>query len=310
MTKKYIVTDPAYLIDACIEDQETRYLICDELYHIASESATLGSEYLSEALGMDVVCDFTGTGPWDNMIMGNNVLYHDFSSESGMVAVCDFNRHLELVMAPGAIFEGPDDIEVKFDRSNPNWTVVMITDPQSGQRWHSLLEDYEDSDIADNPAAFSYETSLNIKDSHNELYLVADVARIIDVAADDESKDDLWQEFCDLVDMEGCDKAGSYLSEKLGFEIKVGDVVGSEKNLLIGGNVLYNDFSSDSGVIAFCSYNSLLSEHNVYGAVFRAGRNLEVRFENRHDLSPMIFIRDLDDGNTWCGIESSIVTAI
>ena len=134
MKKKYIVTDPCYILASKEWDS------CD-----------FGGDYKSEItkiLKNDYKCknafvENTGYGDWSNMLLGKNVDHENFTADTGMVVVCDFNKSVEFAIKDNriphfcyAVFESKDDdISVEFDKTNPCWTKVFISD--SNNSWET-----------------------------------------------------------------------------------------------------------------------------------------------------------------------------
>ena len=151
---KYIVTDPCYILDddtwneCCkvfdtYKNDEFMYQRFDEA---VSKALTKLTSHQSYACG-------TGFGDWCNEIYGLGVVKHDFCADAGMVCVCRLNHKVldnlykkygeKNALSGAAIFEMSEDIDIEFDVSNKDWTVVTIKDKQTGNVIKSM--DYEDN---------------------------------------------------------------------------------------------------------------------------------------------------------------------
>ena len=132
---KYVVTDPCYLLN-------------DELWskcckHVRDWAKF--NELVEKCLYMRTgypayVCE-TGFGDWTNRLYGENVTQPEFFADSGMVCVCRLTPHLEEHLQNtyqtdcfigAAVFEASENIEVKFNRDDIQWTVVEIKDKETG----------------------------------------------------------------------------------------------------------------------------------------------------------------------------------
>lgn len=152
---KYIVTDPCYLLprdtwDACCKvfknDDEFMYDRFDEEV----------SKALSKFTGFPAYACGTGIGDWSNEIWGAGVKKSDFCADAGMVCVCRLTSKLmyqlykkygrDKTFSGMAIFEMSENINVDFDTSDPNWTVVKIKDLQTGETIQSEDADKNEED--------------------------------------------------------------------------------------------------------------------------------------------------------------------
>ena len=134
MSKKYVITDPYYILP-----EEDRRKCCDyadktskedhedwsEIFHTAVEMAltrfTQGQAWVNSTL----------FGDWTNRMYGPNVIQDRFCADSGMVSVCEYNDKVkeatkDLPEYCFAIIEADDDIKVSFDESVSDWCVVEI----------------------------------------------------------------------------------------------------------------------------------------------------------------------------------------
>ena len=165
--KKYIITDPCYLIndDAAwrrycdlIFDEKgymnawRRYcdLIFDEKGYMNADN---GAAFIAEQLGTTVQVASTGYGDWANSldcVKGPNRLVNDgcFCADAGMVCFCELTPQVERALrdlGPGAYAEiEAEDPVCEFDCTDRDWTRVRITDGASV--YMSEECDYEDED--------------------------------------------------------------------------------------------------------------------------------------------------------------------
>ena len=131
--KKFIITDPCYLVP----DPE----IWDCFCHIIQDTDMAEAEkFLTQYLATSVRVASTGYGDWSNDIHGKNVISSTFFADASLVCVVEltplvdkmhetiFGCHISGKSAGVAIIEAEGLAEVKFDDSNPHWTVITITD--------------------------------------------------------------------------------------------------------------------------------------------------------------------------------------
>lgn len=140
----YIVTDPCYILP------REQWEKCCEVFKKglnAQEESDAFDEAVAKALteytGSQSYASATGAGDWDNTLYGRNVVSSNFYADAGMVCVCRLTPKIEkhLVEEYGdkkpfsgmAIFTASEDITVKMDTTDPQWTVVRITDNQTGE---------------------------------------------------------------------------------------------------------------------------------------------------------------------------------
>lgn len=145
---KYIVTDPCYLIDkdvwsdCCKEAELPNHGWDNELFN-----ARVANE-LTKMTGQKAWASDTGFGDWDNTIHGNpdKIIQSEFCADSGMVSVCILTDDMEAKLKAeypygfntlGAIIECDGEVQVKFDKDDPDWTVVYIND--SSDTFNSCL---------------------------------------------------------------------------------------------------------------------------------------------------------------------------
>lgn len=153
---KYIVTDPCYILseekwaECCkiLDTEEENVAIYKRFNHAVAQALTELTGYPAYA------CD-TGFGDWNNEISGISVIHEKFCADSGMVCVCrltkDLEGHLAKISANPysyivAMFKGSDDIEVTFDITDKNWTVVKIYDRENRIHIESMTNDEDDDE--------------------------------------------------------------------------------------------------------------------------------------------------------------------
>lgn len=160
MTKiTYLVTDPCYIIDNEVWDDICGQCTDDDFYN--GKFNKLVADHLTEITGQQAYASETGFGDWSNKLLGETINDGEFVADAGMVSVCKLDAALlskytpEQIKNLGAIFEAEGEIEVSFDDSDSDWTIVNIVD-QAGNCWNSLPpenfddeEDEEDEDEED-----------------------------------------------------------------------------------------------------------------------------------------------------------------
>jgi len=133
---KYVITDPCYIVDEktwdkCLKDfPNFPKLIAEHLTELTKEQA-----YASD----------TGFGDWSNALFDNKGCVGYFGADSGMVSVCKYtrkvaNRLSDVFGGCYCIFEAEGPLNVVFDTSNKQWTVVGIEDVV-GNEWSTLDAD-------------------------------------------------------------------------------------------------------------------------------------------------------------------------
>lgn len=145
---KYVVTDPCYILSNEQWDECCKYLDdgFDKFNEVIAKALTEYTGYPASA------CD-TGFGDWNNKIYGSYIAHEDFCADAGMVCICrltpkieeHFRKEYPTIYSHGAaVFEGSDDICVKFDQSTPTWTVIKIHDRKTGNFIETMdLNDFE-----------------------------------------------------------------------------------------------------------------------------------------------------------------------
>lgn len=154
----YTVTDPCYILP------QEKWQECCQVFNKGlnpkEESDAFDAavaKALTEYTGSKSYAATTGYGDWSNILYGNKVVKADFFADAGMVCVCRLTPEIEkhLVEEYGdkkpfsgmAIFTASEDITVNMDRTESQWTVVRITDNQTGETLctsepEDLEEDY------------------------------------------------------------------------------------------------------------------------------------------------------------------------
>ena len=133
--KKYVVTDPCYILprdlwSKCCEelnDQEDQYTRFDKKC----------TELLNQFAGTTdaYACD-TGYGDWTNELIGcpgGNIKQPRFFADAGMVCVCEYTEAVKNSLSPhlledgAAVFEIEDGATVHVSQGgSSDWTVLTI----------------------------------------------------------------------------------------------------------------------------------------------------------------------------------------
>lgn len=134
----FIVTDPCYLL----QDQVYKNVwgtFCSLLSRPLYGGTPEADKYLSNALGIPVKAERTGFGDWDNALIGGGVMCSKFAADSGMVCVAEitdknpiakreFNRLIKIgCIAVFVCTYAFDELDITFDTSDPQWTVVRVS---------------------------------------------------------------------------------------------------------------------------------------------------------------------------------------
>lgn len=152
--KKYVVTDPSYILsnedwDKCCEiiqyngpDDKNKW--------IAFNQAIAGK--LAQMTGEPAYVEDTGFGDWSNEIYGPGVLNHTFAADAGMVCVCRLTEEIEKKLnikehdSCVAVFEADELVKVTFDTDDETWTVINIVTDKGLIVSNSPEEDEEDEE--------------------------------------------------------------------------------------------------------------------------------------------------------------------
>lgn len=153
--KKYVVTDPCYILsnedwDKCCKILQTEDNNPDKDKFTAFNQAVQGK--LAEMTGEPAYVEDTGYGDWSNEIYGPGVLNHTFAADAGMVCVCRLTEEVEKKLniqehdSCVAVFEADELVKVTFDTDDDNWTVVNIVTDKGLIVSNSPEEDEEDEE--------------------------------------------------------------------------------------------------------------------------------------------------------------------
>ena len=121
---KYVITDPCYIVDEktwdkCLKDfPNFPKLIAEHLTKLTKEKA-----YASD----------TGFGDWSNGLISKDGYIGSFGADSGMVSVCKYTKKVAerlsgIFAGCYCVFEADGPLNVVFDTSDKQWTVVYIED--------------------------------------------------------------------------------------------------------------------------------------------------------------------------------------
>ena len=136
---KYVITDPCYIVDEktwdkCLKDfPNFPKLIAEHLTKLTKEKA-----YASD----------TGFGDWSNGLISKDGYLGSFGADSGMVSVCKYTKKVAerlsgIFAGCYCVFEADGPLDVVFDTSDKQWTVVYIEDVL-GNEFQSLTPDDEE----------------------------------------------------------------------------------------------------------------------------------------------------------------------
>lgn len=127
--KKYILTDPCYLVENPADWDAY-------LEIISPEDASAGDDFLGFLLGTEAHAAWTGAGDWINELRcdrgTNKLLRGMFTADAGLVAFLELTEDIEdalprLASYSYAILEAEAPV-CTFDTSDPRWTVIYIQD--------------------------------------------------------------------------------------------------------------------------------------------------------------------------------------
>ncbi len=148
--KKYVVTDPCYILSDEDWDKCCGIIRPDDKKWVAFNQAITGK--LAEMTGEPAYVESTGYGDWSNEIYGPGVLNHTFAADAGMVCVCRLTKEVEKKLnikehdSCVAVFEANKLVNVTFDTDNSSWTVVNIVTDQGLITSNKADEDEEDEE--------------------------------------------------------------------------------------------------------------------------------------------------------------------
>lgn len=145
--KKFIITDPCYLIP----DPEAWYCFCDIIQDISMAEA---ENFLTHYLATPVRIAKTGYGDWSNEISGKNVIEPNFFADAGLVCVLELTHLVDQMHKSKfdylisdnpcgvAVIEAEGLADVRFDISDSRWTVVTIIDTDGNVYRSSTFKDH------------------------------------------------------------------------------------------------------------------------------------------------------------------------
>lgn len=146
---EYVVTDPCYILPDDMWDECCQSL--DDGFEAFNEAV---AKALTKFTGHKAWASDTGYGDWNNEIYGGCIIKSDFYADAGMVCVCRWTasvmrqwqaKYGTTKISGAAIFEMSEDIDVDFDQSCPDWTVITIKDKVYGDVIQSMsANDYID----------------------------------------------------------------------------------------------------------------------------------------------------------------------
>ena len=133
MIRYYVITDPCYLLTEAEWDECCRYLRDNGTEDFHNQ---IRYKLTSKTGSQSYSCD-TGFGDWGNEISGNiDPIHSCFGADSGSVCVCEYVGEIKTIVSEKNLFAKQlaglvaveDEPEVIMDTTDPNWTVVRITD--------------------------------------------------------------------------------------------------------------------------------------------------------------------------------------
>lgn len=151
MTKKYVITDPCYILPEDIWDECCKKCEARGQENWSENFDGIVQEALRDFTQGQAFASSTGYGDWSNTIWGPNVDgTGSFCADSGMVCVCELIGKVADALGNSfdtgcaASFEAEGPIKVDFDTSESDWTVVNIEDA-NGDCWHTDVP-YDEED--------------------------------------------------------------------------------------------------------------------------------------------------------------------
>ena len=136
---KYVITDPCYIID------EKAW---DECLKDFPNFPKLISQHLTELTEEQAYASDTGFGDWSNGLISKDGYIGSFAADSGMVSVCKYTKEVAerlsgIFARCYCVFEADGPLNVVFDTSDKQWTMVYIKDVL-GNEFQTLNPDDED----------------------------------------------------------------------------------------------------------------------------------------------------------------------
>ena len=152
MTKKYVITDPCYILPEDIWDECCKKCEARGQENWSENFDGIVQEALRDFTQGQAFASSTGYGDWSNEIYGPGVLNHTFAADAGMVCVCRLTEEVEKKLnikehdSCVAVFEADELVKVTFDTDDDNWTVVNIVTDKGLIVSNSPEEDEEDEE--------------------------------------------------------------------------------------------------------------------------------------------------------------------
>ena len=140
---KIVITDPCYRV----KDGKIWKKFIDTFWDnnkIPTKAIELIKEYLE--LPWFSFAE-TGYGDWGNEIQSKNaksqIIQSDFCADAGLVCACPLTPKIARILKDVgdfcyAVVNVSDDVTVHFDCKDPDWTVVDITDNETGAIFNSI----------------------------------------------------------------------------------------------------------------------------------------------------------------------------
>ena len=136
---KYVITDPCYIVDEktwdkCLKD--------------FPNFPKLSAEHVTKLTKEKAYASDTGFGDWSNGLISKDGYLGSFGADSGMVSVCKYTKKVAerlsgIFAGCYCVFEADGPLDVVFDTSDKQWTVVYIEDVL-GNEFQSLTPDDEE----------------------------------------------------------------------------------------------------------------------------------------------------------------------
>lgn len=130
--KKYLITDPCYLV----ENRDVWLKFCNLSFREEPDAMAKAGKYLSDFLGVTVQVENTGYGDWYNRMIcesgDDGIIQSEFAADAGLVCFCEYTDEIRNLMEKQsydlyAVITSEETPVCTFDTSNKNWTVVRIT---------------------------------------------------------------------------------------------------------------------------------------------------------------------------------------
>jgi len=153
--KKYIVTDPCYLMHINANEDENRAVwreFCNLWFADKFEDA---EQLLKDYLNLDFLkISDTGYGDWTNHLYTDSeikIYEQEFFADAGLVCVADYTAEIEENNISGAVFETEQLRDVTFNDDDSDWIVVEIRTKEGSlhTEYPDTEEDYDYEDEDD-----------------------------------------------------------------------------------------------------------------------------------------------------------------